>query len=160
LATYIASVGFRKKIAIADIANAALAGGVAIGSTCDKVGPAVAFAIGAVAGLVSTFGFAVIQPKLQAAIRKTDTCGVLYLHGLPGLLGGLAAVLTVDGIVAGAQLKGIAIAMVIAFAAGLIAGKIISLTGRRAEPYTDEEEFLVEPSEAQAETRELSEVGA
>ncbi len=148
LATYVASVGFRKKIAIADMANAALAGGVAIGSTCDKIGPATAFGIGILAGALSTFGFAVLQPRLQGRIGKVDSCGVLYLHGLPGLLGGLAAVFAVSGIAQGAQLKGIGIAMVIALAAGLLAGKIVSLTGRRSRPYMDEEEFLVEPDAA------------
>lgn len=77
----------------ADIANAALAGGVAIGSTCDIEGFFTqTFIIGITAGVVSTFGFAVIQGKLQSLLKKTDTCGVLYLHGLPGLLGGLVAV--------------------------------------------------------------------
>jgi ammonium transporter Rh len=64
LATYFASVKLRGKISAADIANATLAGGVAIGSTCDLATPAVAFAIGILAGIVSTFGFAVIQARL------------------------------------------------------------------------------------------------
>ena len=34
--------------------------------------------------------------------------------------------------------------MVIAVISGLIAGRIISLTGRRIEPYLDKEEFLTE----------------
>ncbi len=144
LATYLASVGFRRKIALADMANAALAGGVAIGSTCDKVGPAIAFAIGLLAGVVSTFGFAVLQVRIQAWLKKTDTCGVLYLHGLPGLLGGLAAVFTVNGIAQGVQLRGIGIAAVVALLGGLLAGKIVALTGRRTRPYEDAEEFLVD----------------
>ena len=147
LATYVCSVVFRKKIAIADIANAALAGGVAIGSTCDKVSPAVAFGIGVMAGAISTFGFAVLQSKLQAMTRKVDTCGVLYLHGLPGLMGGLAAVFVVSGIDRAMQLRGIAIAIVLSIACGLIAGGIVSLAGRRVNPYLDEEEFLVEEAE-------------
>jgi ammonium transporter Rh len=149
LATYVASVGFRKKIAIADMANAALAGGVAIGSTCDKVGPAMAFGIGALAGVVSTFGFAVLQSRLQRWLKKTDTCGVLYLHGLPGLLGGVAAVFTVDGIARGVQLGGIGIAVVLALVGGLISGKIVALTGRRSQPYEDEEEFVVEQTDSE-----------
>lgn len=151
-ATYFASVGFRKKISIADIANAALAGGVAIGSTCDKVGPGVAFTIGILAGILSTFGFAVIQPIFQNIIKKVDTCGVLYLHGLPGLLGGIAALFAVNGIARGAQIKGIIISAIIALVAGFISGKIISFTGKRVEIYVDTEEFLfAEPEEAPAE---------
>jgi len=144
LATYAASLKLRGKVGVADIANAALAGGVAIGSTCDQVSPLIAFTIGILAGGLSTFGFAVIQDRFQAAIKKIDTCGVLYLHGLPGLFGGLVAMLTVGGISQVDQLKGIGITIIIAIVSGLIVGKILSLTGRRAEPYTDDEELLID----------------
>jgi ammonium transporter Rh len=80
-----------------------------------------------------------------------DTCGVLYLHGLPGLLGGVAALATVDGIGAGAQLSGLAVTVLAAGAGGLLVGKLLSLFGRRAVPYTDAEEFEVEEAEADRE---------
>ena len=140
LATYFASVGLRGKVCIADIANAALAGGVAIGSTCDITTPTVAFVIGALAGGLSTFGFAVIQDKLQKVIKGIDTCGVMYLHGLPGLLGGVAAVFVVKG-TAATQFAGIGITVVIAVIAGFIAGKILSILGRRTVAYQDSEEI-------------------
>jgi len=45
--------------------------------------------IGVVAGKISSLGF---NGKLDfLAFGITDTCGVLWLHGLPGLFGGLAA---------------------------------------------------------------------
>ncbi|MBV5338995.1 MAG: ammonium transporter [Deltaproteobacteria bacterium] len=141
IATYFASVRLRGKIAAADIANATLAGGVAIGSTCDLAVPGVAFAIGILAGVVSTFGFAIIQSRLTNLTRKVDTCGVLYLHGLPGLLGGIAALFVVSGINFGAQLTGILITIMLAAGSGLISGKVISALGRRVEPYLDDEEF-------------------
>jgi ammonium transporter Rh len=153
LSTYLTSVGLPKKIAIADIANAALAGGVAIGSTCDKVQPLVAFGIGILAGGVSTFGFTVVQPRLQAMTRTIDTCGVLYLHGLPGLFGGIVAMFAVNGINMAAQMKGIVITVVLAMTSGLIAGRVISLTGRRIEPYLDKEEFLTEQAETESALR-------
>lgn len=140
LATYFASVGLRGKVCIADIANAALAGGVAIGSTCDITSPTIAFVIGVSAGGLSTFGFAVIQTKLQKWIKGIDTCGVMYLHGLPGLLGGIAAVFVVKGVVS-TQFAGIGIAVFIALLAGFLAGKILSLLGRRTAPYLDSEEI-------------------
>ena len=143
-ATYLVSLKMRGKISPADIANAALAGGVAIGSTCDKVSPLYAFIIGILAGALSTFGFAFIQDKFQAAIKKIDTCGVLHLHGLPGLFGGLAAMIAVAQINHGAQIKGILITIVFAIVTGLIVGKILSLFGTRTEPYTDAEELLVD----------------
>jgi ammonium transporter Rh len=141
IATYFVSLALRKKISVADIANATLAGGVAIGSTCDRTIPAVAFAVGICAGAISTFGFAVIQNKLQNKIKKTDTCGVLHLHGLPGLFGGLVALFVVKGIDAGAQLTGIGITIVLALLTGLITGKLLSFTGRCTRPYDDDEEL-------------------
>lgn len=140
LATYFASVGLRGRICIADIANAALAGGVAIGSTCDVASPRVAFVVGILAGGLSTFGFAAIQNRLQKLVKGIDTCGVMYLHGLPGLLGGVAAVFVVKGI-ASTQFEGIGISVVIAVIAGFVAGKILSCFGRRIEPYVDSEEI-------------------
>jgi len=141
LATYFASVKLRGKISAADIANATLAGGVAIGSTCDLATPATAFAIGILAGVVSTVGFAVIQSRLTDAAKTVDTCGVLYLHGLPGIFGGIAALFVVSGINVGAQISGILITVVIAACSGLISGKVIAVLGRRMVPYVDSEEF-------------------
>jgi ammonium transporter Rh len=144
LATYVASLKLRGKISVADIANAALAGGVAIGSTCDKVPPMCAFAIGMIAGLISTVGFSRLQDRFQNAIKKVDTCGVLHLHGLPGLFGGLVAMLAVGGINKMDQTKGILITVVLAVVTGLIVGKIIAFLGRRETPYIDSEELEVE----------------
>ena len=142
IATYFVSVALRRKISIADIANAALAGGVAIGSTCDHAVPATAMIIGVIAGALSVFGFAVILPWVQAKIQKVDTCGVMYLHGLPGLMGGIAAVFVVKGLNNVIQLKGIGITIGIAILTGFLAGKILSLFGRREKAYIDSEEFL------------------
>ena len=141
IATYFASVKLRGKISAADIANATLAGGVAIGSTCDLAVPGAAFAIGLMAGIVSTFGFAIIQARLAEFTKKVDTCGVLYLHGLPGLLGGIVALFVAGGINIGAQLTGILVTVVLAAGGGLISGKVIAALGKRSAPYTDDEEF-------------------
>jgi ammonium transporter Rh len=141
IATYFASIKMRGKISAADIANATLAGGVAIGSTCDLALPGTAFIVGISAGGLSTFGFAIIQSWLTNVTRRVDTCGVLYLHGLPGLLGGIAALFIASGINIAAQLTGILVTMVIAAASGLVSGKMLAQFGRKLEPYLDEEEF-------------------
>lgn len=148
IATYFASVKLRGKISAADIANATLAGGVAIGSTCDQAVPGTAFAIGILAGVVSTFGFAIIQSRLTDMTKKVDTCGVLYLHGLPGLLGGIAALFVVSGINYGAQLSAILVTVVLAAGSGAICGKVIALLGRRSVAYFDAEEFEGEAVES------------
>ena len=144
LAAYFSSLGLRKKVLPADIANATLAGGVAIGSTCDVTIAPIAFVIGIAAGFISTFGFAVIQEKLQNKFKKADTCGVLYLHGLPGIFGGLVAMLVVKGINVKAQFTGVIITIIVALVTGLIAGKIVSFFGKRQVPYTDDEELDTE----------------
>jgi ammonium transporter Rh len=139
--TYLFSLILRKgKVTIGDMANAALAGGVAIGATCNVVSAPIAFAIGAVAGALCVFGYAVVQPKLQNIFRIVDTCGVHNLHGMPGLLGGLAAIFVIPGI-ATAQLAGIACTVVLALAGGVVSGFILRATGAKQKAYKDYEEF-------------------
>jgi ammonium transporter Rh len=141
IATYFASMLLRGKVCIADIANAALAGGVAIGATCDFASHPQAMIIGIIAGTISTIGFAVLQNKQQKFHKIIDTCGVSNLHGIPGIFGGLAAIVVVRGLDISAQLKGIVITVVIAVVAGLLCGKIISLFGKTSEIYNDCAEF-------------------
>jgi len=141
LATYVASVTIRGKINAADIANAALAGGVAIGSTCDFASHGAAMLIGVVAGILSTVGFALIQKHEEKLLRIVDTCGVSNLHGIPGLFGGLVAILVVDGLDAGSQLKGILCTIIVAIIGGLLTGKIVSLFGAHKDAYEDAVEF-------------------
>jgi ammonium transporter Rh len=141
LCTFVASSLFRKKLSIADVANASLAGGVAIGATCNIVNPLGAFGIGVLAGAVCVLGYVFIGPRLQAKFKIVDTCGVHNLHGMPGLLGGVIAILVVPGIAA-AQLVGILFTVVLAFSAGIIGGFIIRFTGTKKLAYEDNDEFL------------------
>jgi ammonium transporter Rh len=85
----------RGKFNMVHIQNATLAGGVAIGSSSDLVvGPGGAIFIGALAGMLSVYGFHHISPMLHEKLGLHDTCGVHNLHGLPGLLGGLCGAFT------------------------------------------------------------------
>ena len=139
--TFVFSSIFGKgKVAIGDVANAALAGGVAIGATCNVVPAPFAFGIGLVAGAICVIGYAVVQPRLQRVLGIVDTCGVHNLHGMPGLLGGLAVVLVVPG-VAGAQLAGIAVTMALALSGGVAAGYVLRATAIKQFAYEDAEEF-------------------
>ena len=61
IAAYIASVSIRGKINVADIANATLAGGVAIGATCDYATLPQAMIIGVIAGAAFYFFFKEIR---------------------------------------------------------------------------------------------------
>jgi ammonium transporter Rh len=142
LATYLASNVFRKgKLSFADVANAALAGGVAVGATCNVISPAGAFGIGLLAGKVCVVGYTVIQPRLDRTLKIVDTCGVHNLHGMPGLVGGFAAALVVPGI-ATAQLVGMAFTVAFAFGCGTGAGYLIRMAGNKVAVYEDGDEFV------------------
>ena len=142
LTTYIFSKLIRGKVEIEDIANASLAGGVAIGSACSSVNPGFAMVIGMVAGLVSTLGYTIIAPKASKLIRGTDTCGVHNLHGMPGIVGGLSAIV-VSG-TPGVQILAIVCTVAVAMVLGRIAGLIIGLFGVKETPYSDEDDFLLD----------------
>ena len=141
ISTYLLSTLLRKgKTSFADMANAALAGGVAIGATCNVVAPAIAFGIGLLAGAVCVLGYVFVQPALEARLKVVDTCGVHNLHGMPGLLGGLIVLWVVPG-VAVAQLIGIVVTVALALGCGLLAGVMIKFTGTTRLAYEDREEF-------------------
>jgi ammonium transporter Rh len=142
LATYIFTKLIRGKIEIEDIANAALAGGVAIGSTCDMTTPGYAMLIGIAAGALSVIGYSMIAPKLEKLIKGTDTCGINNLHGMPGILGGIVAIFITGH--AGTQLLGIVVTVLVAFLCGKITGTVISLLGKKEFTYSDRDEFIVE----------------
>ena len=97
--------------------------------------------IGLIAGVISTVGFAVLQNKQQNFHKIVDTCGVSNLHGLPGIFGGLCAIVVIHGIDVGSQLLGILVTVVIAVISGLISGKVISLFGKSQVLYNDVAEF-------------------
>lgn len=152
LATYVFTRLIRGKIEIEDIANAALAGGVAIGSVCNTTTPGYAMLIGIAAGAVSTIGYTILAPKVEKLIRGTDTCGVHNLHGLPGVLGGVVGIF-ISG-TAGIQLGGIVVTVVLAFVFGKVTGIIIRLFGQKEIPYSDEDEFIT--SHGNSETKTVS----
>ena len=142
LATYVFTKLIRGKIEIEDIANAALAGGVAIGSTCSTANPGFSMVIGICAGILSTVGFSIIAPKVCALIKGTDTCGVHNLHGMPGLLGGLFAI-AING-QPGTQIGACVCTVVVGLVLGRVCGFILGLFGTKEDTYQDEDDFLLE----------------
>jgi ammonium transporter Rh len=141
LATYAFSILIRGKIEVGDIANASLAGGVAIGASVANVTPGWSMLIGLIAGTISVFGYTIVQPRLQKVTGGVDTCGVHNLHGMPGVFGGIIAL----GLVASPlwQLIGVILSVVFATTMGIIAGLIASRLGRKETPYDDKEEFII-----------------
>jgi ammonium transporter Rh len=48
--------------------------------------------IGLIAGAISAVGFLRINPYLKTKINLSDTCGVLYLHGIPSIFGWIVSI--------------------------------------------------------------------
>ena len=142
LTTYVFSKLIRGKIEVEDIANAALAGGVCIGSTCSTANPGFAMVIGICAGTLSTLGFSIIAPKVCKLIRGTDTCGVHNLHGMPGLLGGLFGIAITGNV--GIQVGAAVATVVVGLVLGRVCGAILGLFGTKEVPYSDEGDFILE----------------
>jgi ammonium transporter Rh len=72
------------------VLNASLAGGVAVGSAADIiVTPCGSMIAGFIVGSISALGFAYLSPFVKEKIILHDTCGVLNLHGIPGVIGAL-----------------------------------------------------------------------
>ncbi|KAF8055990.1 rhbg [Scenedesmus sp. PABB004] len=87
-----ASTLLTNKFDMVHVQNATLAGGVAIGSSANLLlPPAAALGVGMAAGVLSVAGYVWASPWVEATLRVQDTCGVNNLHGMPGILGGLAS---------------------------------------------------------------------
>ncbi|CAH0513822.1 unnamed protein product [Peronospora belbahrii] len=84
-----------KKFNMVHLQNATLAGGVAMGTSCNlAISPAVAIIVGIVVGMISVMGYVFLTPSLEHILRMSDTCGIFNLHAMPGLVGGFAGALT------------------------------------------------------------------
>ncbi|XP_006149162.1 ammonium transporter Rh type A [Tupaia chinensis] len=89
-------VEHRGKLDMVHIQNATLAGGVAVGTCADmEIHPYGSMLIGSIAGIISVFGYKFLTPLFATKLRIHDTCGVHNLHGLPGVVGGLAGIVTI-----------------------------------------------------------------
>nr|QZL14035.1 Rhesus protein type B [Atractosteus tropicus] len=97
LATYAMSalVCGEGKLDMVHIQNAALAGGVAVGTAGEMMlTPFGSMVVGFLAGTISTLGFKYLSPVLEAKLKVQDTCGVHNLHGMPGILGAIVGAIT------------------------------------------------------------------
>ncbi|KAL7888593.1 hypothetical protein AOLI_G00035670 [Acnodon oligacanthus] len=135
LAAYATSslVEHNGKLDMVHIQNATLAGGVAVGTCADmNIGPFGAMVIGVTAGIISTLGFKFLSPILASNLGIQDTCGVHNLHGMPGILGGLAGILAAllgrkESVTPGIQAAALASSLGFALVGGAITGLIMKL---------------------------------
>ncbi len=83
-----------RKFNMVSIQNATIAGGVAMGAAADmSLQPWGAILTGLTAGSLSVVGYVFLQPALAKGFGLHDTCGVNNLHGMPGILGALVAII-------------------------------------------------------------------
>ena len=86
---YVAAI-FHGKFEMEVMLNSTLAGGVAIGTSADLcTGAVFALIVGSIAGVISAVGFIKLNKFFQEKVRLHDTCGVQFLHGIPGIIGGI-----------------------------------------------------------------------
>lgn len=76
--------------------NATLAGGVMMGAAADIItSPGCCMIAGAFAGAISAFGYLKLNAVFRDKLKLHDTCGVHFLHGIPGTLGAITCVIAV-----------------------------------------------------------------
>ncbi len=86
-----------RKLEMEIILNASLAGGVVMGSNADIIAMGYgAMLAGFIAGVVSSLGYAYVQPFLLEKLNLHDTCGVHNLHGMPALISGIVSAIVVS----------------------------------------------------------------
>merc|ERR1711968_347145 len=130
------------------------------------VGPGGAIFIGALAGMLSVYGFHHVSPMLHEKLGLHDTCGVHNLHGLPGLLGALCGAITcamASPTVYGTEFPDLfsegrtpdtqwpyqiwALLLTLAFAicGGTVCGKVMQMmTNGPSQPFRDDSHWSVE----------------
>jgi ammonium transporter Rh len=84
------------KIDMEVLLNSTLAGGVMMGAAADIItGPGYCMIAGAIAGAISAFGYIKMNIFCQKRFGLHDTCGVQFLHGIPGFLGSIVCVIAI-----------------------------------------------------------------
>jgi ammonia channel protein AmtB len=152
------------RVSIHVMQHATIAGGVAMGAAADMVvNPFGAMIIGFVAGAVAAVSLLYVTRMLDHSARIRDTCGVLSLHGLPGIIGAVASAIaagarkrgsyqgTMDEVFprgyesqeqAGLQMAGLGISLGFAMLGGLIAGAVLSAMPSLPEFFDDRHEYV------------------
>jgi ammonium transporter Rh len=139
LVTYILLYVLKRTIDPLIFTYAILAGGVAIGATVDIASPWQAWLIGLVGGIASTLSFIYINDWLCRKTGVLDTMGVQNLHGIPGIVGGLAPIIIIGA--GWTQLGAVVGTFIIALTTGLVTGLILRLFKPPAVMLDDSESF-------------------
>jgi len=160
------------------ILNATLAGGVMIGNSADLITqPWAALLIGCCAGTLSILGFHYINAWVFEKIGLHDTCGIHYLHGMTGFIGGIIGAIfagtatkdqlgdsllilyprreTISANMQGCyQLAALAIVLAIALSSGFLTGLFlrIPIFSHLQNAFDDREKWEIEGEEEEKES--------
>ena len=146
LVTYVILWALKRTIDPLIFIYAILAGGVAIGASVDLANPWQSWVIGLIGGAASTFSFLFLDGWLRGKAGVWDTMGVHNLHGIPGIVGGLAPI--VLGVAGGSQAMAVLGTIVIAVVLGLIVGLILRIMPKPTKMLDDVEAFPAEEMRA------------
>uniref|UniRef100_A0AC35UIM6 Ammonium_transp domain-containing protein n=1 Tax=Rhabditophanes sp. KR3021 TaxID=114890 RepID=A0AC35UIM6_9BILA len=96
LGTFITSqlVNHKRHFDMVHMANAILAGGVAIGSVANiSLHPVLALIIGTFSGIISVMCINWLTPFMKNKLGIHDTCSINSLHGVPAFISGICSVI-------------------------------------------------------------------
>ena len=137
--TYVILWAMKRTIDPLIFTYAILAGGVAIGASIDFATPLQSWIIGVVGGAASTFSFLFLDGGLRKLTGVWDTMGVHNLHGIPGIVGGLAPI--VLGFAGGSQAIAVVGTILIAVVLGAIVGLVLRIMPKPTKMLDDAEAF-------------------
>lgn len=146
LVTYVILWALKRTIDPLVFTYAILAGGVAIGANVDFATPLQSWLIGLVGGAASTLSFLFLDGWLRSKTGVWDTMGVHNLHGVPGIVGGLAPI--VLGFAGGSQAMAVVGTLVIGVVLGIIVGLILRIMPKPTAMLDDAEAFPAEEMRA------------
>lgn len=146
LVTYVILWALKRTIDPLIFTYAILAGGVAIGASVDLATPLESWLIGLVGGAVSTLSFLFLDGWLRSKTGVWDTMGVHNLHGVPGIVGGLAPIAL--GLAGGAQALAVIGTLIIGLILGVIVGLILRIMPKPTKMLDDVEAFPAEDMRA------------
>jgi ammonium transporter Rh len=71
---------------------ATLAGGVMVAASSNLIfNGGYAMLVGCLAGIASSLGYLRLDKFMESKVKIHDTCGVHFLHGIPGWVGGIVS---------------------------------------------------------------------
>jgi len=155
------------KIDMEVLLNATLAGGVMMGAAADLITmPGMAMLAGCICGIISALGYLKLNDWCKRKLNLHDTCGVHFLHGIPGTLGSITAVICVAcaewnfendmqlgkyfseypdrsmNTQVGIQIAGIVVTWAISIPAGALVGYLVSKMPMPDEQFDDKHTFM------------------